>query len=239
MKILIIEDERSLSDSIVAYLSSEKYLCEQAFTYDDAKMKVNLYEYDCVLLDLMLPGGNGLDILRDIRKQRNPVGVIIVSAKDSLGDKVKGLEIGADDYLAKPFHLPELSMRIYAIIRRKEFAANNILESNGVRIDLLNKSAVVNETPIELTKSEYELLLFFIGNKDRVISKSAMAEHLSGEMADMMDNHDFVYTHIKNLKAKLAAAGCKDCIKNVYGTGYKWTATRLIPRGITGMRKPI
>lgn len=223
MKILIIEDERSLSDSIVAYLSSEKYLCEQAFTYDDAKMKVNLYEYDCVLLDLMLPGGNGLDILRDIRKQRNPVGVIIVSAKDSLGDKVKGLEIGADDYLAKPFHLPELSMRIYAIIRRKEFAANNILESNGVRIDLLNKSAVVNETPIELTKSEYELLLFFIGNKDRVISKSAMAEHLSGEMADMMDNHDFVYTHIKNLKAKLAAAGCKDCIKNVYGTGYKWT----------------
>ena len=202
MKILIIEDERSLSDSIVAYLSSEKYLCEQAFTYDDAKMKVNLYEYDCVLLDLMLPGGNGLDILRDIRKQRNPVGVIIVSAKDSLGDKVKGLEIGADDYLAKPFHLPELSMRIYAIIRRKEFAANNILESNGVRIDLLNKSAVV---------------------KDRVISKSAMAEHLSGEMADMMDNHDFVYTHIKNLKAKLAAAGCKDCIKNVYGTGYKWT----------------
>ena len=121
------------------------------------------------------------------------------------------------------FHLPELSMRIYAIIRRKEFAANNILESNGVRIDLLNKSAVVNETPIELTKSEYELLLFFIGNKDRVISKSAMAEHLSGEMADMMDNHDFVYTHIKNLKAKLAAAGCKDCIKNVYGTGYKWT----------------
>ena len=186
-------------------------------------MKVNMYEYDCVLLDLMLPGGNGLDILRDIRKQRNPVGVIIVSAKDSLGDKVKGLEIGADDYLAKPFHLPELSMRIYAIIRRKEFTANNILESNGVRIDLLNKSAVANETPIELTKSEYELLLFFIGNKDRVISKSAMAEHLSGEMADMMDNHDFVYTHIKNLKAKLATAGCNDCIRNVYGTGYKWT----------------
>ena len=216
MKILIIEDERSLSDSIVAYLSSEKYLCEQAFTYNDAKMKVNMYEYDCVLLDLMLPGGNGLDILRDIRKQRK-------SAKDSLGDKVKGLEIGADDYLAKPFHLPELSMRIYAIIRRKEFSANNVLESNGVRIDLLNKSAVANEMPIELTKSEYELLLFFIGNKDRVISKSAMAEHLSGEMADMMDNHDFVYTHIKNLKAKLAAAGCKDCIKNVYGTGYKWT----------------
>lgn len=222
MKVLIIEDERSLSDSIVAYLGNENYLCEQAFTYADAKMKANLYEYDCVLLDLMLPGGNGLDILRDIRKRRNPVGVIIVSAKDSLDDKVKGLEIGADDYLAKPFHLPELGMRIYAIIRRKMFSANNVLESNGIKIDLLDKSAVANGLPVELTKSEYELLLFLIGNKNRVVSKSAMAEHLSGEMADMMDNHDFVYTHIKNLKAKLAATGCKDCIKNVYGTGYKW-----------------
>lgn len=222
MKVLIIEDEQSLSDSIVAYLGSENYLCEQAFTYADAKMKANLYEYDCVLLDLMLPGGNGLDILRDLRKRRNPVGVIIVSAKDSLDDKVKGLEIGADDYLAKPFHLPELGMRIYAIIRRKVFSANNVLESNGIKIDLLDKSAVANGLPVELTKSEYELLLFLIGNKNRVVSKSAMAEHLSGEMADMMDNHDFVYTHIKNLKAKLAAAGCKDCIKNVYGTGYKW-----------------
>lgn len=125
MKLLIIEDERELSDNIVAYLSSEHYVCEQAFTYDDAREKVNLYDYDCMLLDLMLPGGNGLDILRDIRRHQNPVGVIIVSAKDSLDDKVKGLEIGADDYLPKPFHLAELSMRIYAIIRRKEFAANN------------------------------------------------------------------------------------------------------------------
>ena len=223
MKILIIEDERSLSDSIVAYLSSEKYLCEQAFTYADARMKVGMYEYDCILLDLMLPGGNGLDILRDIRSRSNPAGVIIVSAKDSLDDKIKGLEIGADDYLAKPFHLAELSMRIYAVIRRKEISASNILENNGVRIDLREKSVTVNGAPVVLTRSEYDLLLFFIGNKNRVISKSAMAEHLSGEMADMMDSHDFVYTHIKNLKAKLADAGCKDCIRNVYGAGYKWT----------------
>lgn len=132
MKLLIIEDERELSDSIVAYLSSENYLCEQAFTCDEAKEKVELYDYDCVLLDLMLPGGNGLDILRNIRNKNNPVGVIIVSAKDSLEDKVRGLEIGADDYLAKPFHLPELSMRIYAIIRRKKFSANNVLQSNGI-----------------------------------------------------------------------------------------------------------
>ena len=222
MKILIVEDERKLSDSIVAYLNGERYLCEQAFTYADAKMKVNMYEYDCILLDLMLPGGNGLDILSDIRSKSNPAGVIIVSAKDSLDDKVKGLEIGADDYLAKPFHLAELSMRIYAVIRRKAFSASNVLENNGIKINLLEKSVTVNGRPIVLTKSEYDLLLFFIGNKYRVISKSAMAEHLSGEIADMMDNHDFDYTHIKNLKAKLADAGCKDCVKNIYGTGYKW-----------------
>ena len=223
MKILIIEDERKLSDSIVAYLSSEKYLCEQAFTFSEARMKVNVYDYDCVLLDLMLPGGNGLDILRDIRQRQNPVGVIIVSAKDSIDDKVKGLEIGADDYLAKPFHLAELSMRIYAVIRRREFAANNTLASNGIRIDLLKKTVEAGGKAVTLTKSEYELLLFFIGNKNRVVSKSALAEHLSGEMADLMDNHDFVYTHIKNLKAKLAAAGVGECIRNVYGMGYKWT----------------
>ena len=222
MKILIVEDERKLSDSIVAYLNGERYLCEQAFTYADAKMKVNMYEYDCILLDLMLPGGNGLDILSDIRSKSNPAGVIIVSAKDSLDDKVKGLEIGADDYLAKPFHLAELSMRIYAVIRRKAFSASNVLENNGIKINLLEKSVTVNGRPIVLTKSEYDLLLFFIGNKNRVISKSAMAEHLSGEMADMMDNHDFVYTHIKNLKAKLTRQGCSECIKNIYGTGYKW-----------------
>ena len=222
MKILIIEDEHKLSDSIVSYLSGEKYLCEQAFTYDEARMKVGVYDYDCVLLDLMLPGGNGLDILCGIRRRRNPVGVIIVSAKDSLDDKVKGLQIGADDYLAKPFHLAELSMRIYAVIRRRDFSASNFIESNGIKVNLLDKSVAVGNVPVVLTKSEYELLLFFIGNKERVVSKSALAEHLSGEMADMMDNHDFVYTHIKNLKAKLAAAGCRDCIRNVYGMGYKW-----------------
>ena len=222
MKILIVEDERSLSDSIVAYLDSEKYLCEQAFTYADAKMKINVYEYDCILLDLMLPGGNGLDLLRETRKKRNPAGIIIISAKDSLDDKVKGLGIGADDYLTKPFHLAELSMRIYAVIRRKMFHANNVIESNGVAINLLEKSVAVGDVAVTLTKSEYELLLFFISNKDRIVSRSAMAEHLSGEMADMLDNYDFVYTHIKNLKAKLTAAGCNDCIKNVYGMGYKW-----------------
>lgn len=224
MKVLIIEDERKLSDSIVDYLKGEKYLCEQAFDFNDALMKVRIYDYDCVLLDLMLPGGNGLDILRDIKRRNNPAGVIIVSAKDSLDDKVKGLQIGADDYLAKPFHLAELSMRIYAIIRRKEFGANNVLECDGISINLMEKTVAANGHSVTLTKSEYDLLLFFIGNKKRVLSKSAIAEHLSGDFADMMDNFDFIYTHIKNLKAKLAEAGVRDCVKNVYGMGYKWNA---------------
>ena len=222
MKILIVEDEHKLSDSIVTYLKSEKYLCEQAFDYNEALEKVRGYDYDCVLLDLMLPGGSGLDILRDIKRRNNPAGVIIVSAKDSLDDKVKGLEIGADDYLPKPFHLAELGMRVYAIIRRKEFGASNTLENNGIKINLLEKSVEANGRPVTLNKSEYDLLLFFIGNRNRVLSKGAIAEHLSGDFADMMDNFDFVYTHIKNLKAKLAQTGMPSCIQNVYGMGYKW-----------------
>lgn len=221
---LIIEDERKLSDSIVDYLKGEKYLCEQAFSFNEAMERVRLYDYDCVLLDLMLPGGNGLDILRDIKRRNNPAGVIIVSAKDSLDDKLNGLRIGADDYLAKPFHLAELSMRVYAVIRRREFGASNVLECGGVSVNLLEKSVTANGRPLTLTKSEYDLLLFFIGNKNRVLSKGAIAEHLSGDIADMMDNFDFIYTHIKNLKAKLAEAGLRDCIQNVYGMGYKWTA---------------
>lgn len=206
----------------MTYLKSEKYLCEQAFDYNEALEKVRGYDYDCVLLDLMLPGGSGLDILRDIKRRNNPAGVIIVSAKDSLDDKVKGLEIGADDYLPKPFHLAELGMRVYAIIRRKEFGASNTLENNGIKINLLEKSVEANGRPVTLTKSEYDLLLFFIGNRNRVLSKGAIAEHLSGDFADMMDNFDFVYTHIKNLKAKLAQTGMPNCIQNVYGMGYKW-----------------
>lgn len=148
MKILIVEDERELSDSIAAYLGVENYLCEQAFTYADAKMKLGIYEYDCVLLDLMLPGGDGLDLLRYMRGRRNPAGVIIISAKDSLDDKVKGLGIGADDYLSKPFHLAELGMRVYAVIRRREFAS-----SNGVDINLRDKSVTVCGRPVALTRS--------------------------------------------------------------------------------------
>lgn len=223
MKLLIIEDEQQLSDGIVSYLCNENYLCEQAFTFNDAMMKVGVYEYDCILLDLMLPGGSGLDILRRIKEKAPKTGVIIVSAKDSLNDKVEGLKIGADDYIAKPFHLPELSMRIFALLRRKNFTATNILTNGKMSIDLLCKKVNVGDTMLDLTKTEYELLLFLIENRQRVVSKSALAEHLSGEMADMMDDFNFVYAHIKNLKAKLSKVGITNCIRTYYGTGYKWT----------------
>jgi DNA-binding response OmpR family regulator len=222
MKILIVEDEKELSESIINYLGQQDYLCEKAFSFDEAILKVGVYDYDCVLLDLMLPGGSGLDILKKIRKKSPRTGIIIVSAKDSIEDKVLGLEIGADDYLSKPFHLPELRMRIFALMRRKNFSCDNIMRKGPITIDLLSKSVSVYEKMIELTKTEYELLLFFIENSSRVISKSAIAEHLSGEIADLMDNFNYVYTHIKNLKAKLADAGVDECIKTYYGTGYKW-----------------
>ncbi|MFV0328781.1 MAG: response regulator transcription factor [Dysgonomonas sp.] len=222
MKILIIEDERELSQNIVTYLSADNYLCEQAYNFESAIEKISMYSYDCILLDLNLPGGDGLEILEEIKRRNIDSGIIIISARGSLDDKITGLKIGADDYLAKPFPLSELSIRIYALMRRQQFSHSNVLKSNKVEIDLLSKAVVVNENLVILTKSEYELMLYLIGNKNRVVSKNAIAEHLSGDMADMLDSHNFVYAHIKNLKSKLADAGCENCIKTIYGTGYKW-----------------
>ena len=197
MKILVIEDEKELAQDIVKYLSDENYLCEVASTYQEAADKIGIYTYDCILLDLMLPGGDGLELLKLLKHQND--GVIIISAKNSIEDKVKGLQYGADDYLAKPFHHSELSARIHSIIRRKQFDNSNIIEQNEISIDLLGKTAKVKDKEINLTKKEFDLLLFFIANKNRVISKGALAEHLSGDIADMFDNHDFVYAHVKNI----------------------------------------
>ena len=222
MKILIVEDERELAADMVQYLSGEQYLCEVAYDYETAIERIDLYDYDCILLDLMLPGGSGLQILQHLKNQQKQDGVIIISAKNSIEDKVKGLQIGADDYLAKPFHLSELSARIFSLVRRKQFDNLNIVEQDGLKIDLLSKSVSVQGNQLQLTKKEFDLLLLFIGNKNKVISKNAVAEHLSGDLADMMDNHDFVYAHIKNLKKKLTEAGCGNYLTTIYGTGYKW-----------------
>ena len=221
MKILIIEDEKALSESIADYLSIHEYKCETAVDYRTAIEKIEYNNYDCILLDITLPGGNGLKILEQIKEDNKTDGVLIISAKNSLDDKIKGLNLGADDYLSKPFHLSELNARIAAIIRRKNFDGNSIIKFGNLCVDTQRKSVTVENNPVELTKKEYELLLYFVSNKKRLISKDAIAEHLWGN--EMGGNFDFIYTHIKNLRKKLMDASGADYIKSVYGMGYKFT----------------
>lgn len=221
MKILLIEDEDALRKSIVSYLKGEGNICEVAIDYSSALEKINLYTYDCILLDLTLPGGDGLKILASLKKMNKQEGVLIISARQSLDDKLSGLEMGADDYLVKPFHLSELKARIMAVVRRRNFNGNNILAFNEIQIDVLAMEVRVNKKQISLTKKEYDLLIYFISNQGKVITKNAIAEHLWGDEMDMSDDYDFIYTHIKNLRKKLMEAGAKDYIKSMYGVGYK------------------
>jgi len=222
MKLLLIEDEQELAQSIQSYLNGNDFVCELANTINTALDKISSYEYDCILLDLRLPDGNGFEILNALKKQGKTEGVIIISAIETLENRIEGFKLGADDYLTKPFHLSELLVRIQALIRRKNFKGNNLFSYNEVEINIQSKTVKINTIKIDTTKKEIDLLLYLIGNENKVLSKSAIAEHLSGDMADMLDNHDFVYTHIKNLKNKLKEAGCSDYIKTVYGLGYKW-----------------
>jgi DNA-binding response OmpR family regulator len=224
LKILVIEDEEGLRESIEEYFTEAANICETANSYQNALSKISLYRYDCILLDITLPGGNGLDILKSLKEHNHPDGVLIISAKNSLDDRLEGLNIGADDYLVKPFHLSELKARVTAIIRRKSFNGSNLLVFNEITIDLLAKEVKVGTTPVKLTRKEYALLLYFIANKGKVVSKNAIAEHLWGDGIDMANNFDFIYSHIKNIRKKLMEAGCNDYIQAAYGMGYKFTA---------------
>ena len=224
MKILIIEDEIQLVKSVALALREEGYVCEFAFTAAEADEKILLFDYDCILLDINLPDGNGLKILETIKNNHKTDGVIIITARNSLDDKVIGLNLGADDYLSKPFFMPELIARVSAIIRRKRFEGNNKITFHEISLDLLGKAAIVNDKEVELTRMEYSLLLFLLANKNRVVSKNAIAEHLSGDNAELLDQFDFIYSHMKNLKRKLTEAGSNDYIKTIYGLGYKFSA---------------
>lgn len=222
MKILLIEDEKDLLDSMKIYLESEGYICETANDYQKASEKVNVYDYDCVVVDITLPKGNGLQIVKELKKKKSKAGIIIVSAKNSLDDKLKGLEFGSDDYLTKPFHLSELNARIKAIVRRKSFDGKNEILFNEIKIDLPSRTVYVKKNLLTLTSKEYELLLFFISAKNKVITKNAIAEHLWGDDMDQSDSYDFIYTHIKNLRKKMLEKGCEDYIKTIYGIGYNF-----------------
>lgn len=222
MKILIIEDEKKLADNICSYLSSEQFTCEVAYDYQEATEKIHVYEYACIVLDITLPQGSGLDILRELKKARKTEGVLIISAKNSLDDKIMGLSIGADDYLTKPFHLPELAARISAIVRRKSFGGNNEIVLDELTLDLSDRTLKSKDEIISLTRKEYDLLLYFLSNKNMVVTKEAIVEHLWGDEIDMADSYDFIYSHIKNLRKKIMQAGCPDYIKAVYGMGYRF-----------------
>ncbi|XZF16223.1 response regulator transcription factor [Chitinophagaceae bacterium MMS25-I14] len=224
MKILIVEDEPSLNKSMVDYLSSQKYVCESVMNYKDALEKIESFHYDCIILDIMLPGGSGLDLLRILRQEEKTDGVIIISARNELDDKIAGLKLGADDYQTKPFHLAELSSRIAAIVRRKNLSASDLVKFQEITMDISSRQVTVQDQELTLTRKEYDLLLYFIINKNRVLSKSSIAEHLWGDNMYMVDNYDFMYAHIKNLRKKLLQAGAGDYIQSVYGMGYKMSA---------------
>lgn len=224
MKILVVEDEQGLRENIVTYFSEDGDICESCGDLTTTIAKLSLYNYDCILLDIGLPDGEGFAVLEYLKLKMRDEVVIIISARNSLDDKLRGLNIGADDYMTKPFHLPELKARVVAVYRRKAAKGNNLLVFNEISIDLLGRTVKVDQSPIILTRKEYDMLLYFIANKGKVIAKNALAEHLWGDEIDMHNNFDFIYTHIKNLRKKIVDAGGHDYLESVYGVGYKFQA---------------
>lgn len=221
MKILVVEDEKELLKSIHDSLIQEQFLIETAENYHTASEKIALYTYDCILLDIMLPGGNGLQLLQQLKDMGKSENVIIISAKDSLDDKLTGLELGADDYLTKPFHNAELNARIKAVLRRKNQEGKNSIEMANIELDLTERTFTVDEEKITLNRKEFDILHFFLLNKKRLVTKTALAEHVWGDHIDQADNFDFIYYQIKNLRKKLQQSNAEIEIEAVYGIGYK------------------
>ena len=221
MKVLVIEDERDLAESVCFYLSKNDIICDFALNFDLANQLIHLYKYDCIIVDITLPDGTGLDIVRTLKKEHSQAGIIIISAKNALDDKINGLGIGADDYLTKPFHLAELNARIQALIRRRQFNGEPEIEFNEIRIKPGERKVLIKQQAVELTKKEYDLLLYMISNKKQVLTKETIAEHLWGSQIDLLDSFEFIYSHVKNLRKKLIAAGARDYIQTVYGIGYR------------------
>lgn len=221
MKILLIEDEKEMRQILRQTLERENYTVESARNYQEALSKVGVYEYDCILLDIGLPDGNGLEILKELKRQDKSDGVIIISAKNSLDDKLKGLNLGADDYLSKPFHMAELNARVKAVLRRKKFDGANIFRIANVEIETDNHKIMIEGEELELNRKEFDVFLYLCTNKDRLVSKSALAEHVWGDYIDQADSFEFIYSQIKNLRKKLSGTKAEVEIKAIYGIGYK------------------
>lgn len=223
MKILIIEDEASLQQSIQKYLEYQGFVCEAVSDYPSGMERVKEHEYDCVVVDINLPNGSGLDIVKMLKELGSKSGIIIISARNALEDKLAGLELGSDDYVTKPFHLSELNARIHAIIRRRNFEGNKIISFNEIKLLPEAQTVTVEEKPVDLTEKEYRLLEYFVANRRRVLTKAAIAAHVWGDEYEQMNQFDFIYTHIKNLRKKMIEAGAGDYIKTVHGVGYRFT----------------
>lgn len=220
MKLLFVEDDRELLKSVLLYFNEGGYTCETAKTIKEAHEKIADHTYECVILDLILPDGNSMPLLSQILAKETETGIIVLSANSNIDDKVLSLDLGADDYMTKPFHLSELNSRIKSIIRRKKQRGTTVLEFNEIQINTDAKEVRVADQPLKLTKKEYDLILYLFYNRNRVVTKSSISEHLWGDYMDFSESSDSVYSHIKNLKKKLLAAGGTDYIKSLYGVGY-------------------
>lgn len=221
MKILVIEDEPAMLENIRQSLEKENFLVETACNFQMAIDKIVAYDYNCILLDIMLPDGSGLEILRELKALKKEESVIIISAKDSIDDKITGLDLGADDYLTKPFHIGELNARIKSVLRRKVFNGKNVFEVKNVKLDYDERQVFINEKPLPLNRKEFDIFVYFISNKNRLINKTSLAEHVWGDHVDEADDFDFIYSQIKNLRKKLKDYGAQLEIQAVYGIGYK------------------
>lgn len=221
MKLLIVEDEASLQELMTATLKKEGYVVENAMDFNSALDKLGAYSYDCILLDLNLPGGNGLDILEYIKKSCAKSNVIITSARDSIDDKVRGLELGADDYLAKPFHLAELSARIRSVARRSNNDGELTYRAGNVMLEDVSQRLTVAGREVGLLKKEFDILKYFLMRPGHTVDKAVLAEAVWGDHIDQADDFQFVYAQMKNLRRKLSEAGADIEIKSIYGFGYK------------------
>ena len=221
MKILIVEDEIELQKVVQQSLEKEKYLVEFANNYASALDKIIGFDYDCILLDINLPDGSGMDLLREIKKLHKQDAVIIVSAKDSVDDKVEGLNLGADDYLAKPFHLAELHARINSAIRRNNQHGEKYIIFKNVKINPEDRNVFVNEVLINLNRKEYDMLYYFMIRPGKTLQKTTLAESIWGDHIEDADSLDFIYSQIKNLRKKLKQSNAEIDFQAVYGIGYK------------------
>lgn len=221
MKVLIVEDETDLQGVLMDFLSKEKYAFDAVGNYKDASEKISLYNYDCILLDINLPDDTGFKLLDELKEIKKTEGVIIISARDSIDDKIKGLNLGADDYLTKPFHLSELNARIQAVIRRKKFDSGRRILFANIEIDLFQIVVQVDSNPVNLTKKEFDILQHLIANRNIVVSKNSIVEYIWGDYVDNSLSQDLLSTHLKNLKRKLKQTNATVEIRNVYGVGYQ------------------